>query len=123
MSLLVSPRTLLRLEGAAIFVLSAGLYATTDASWWLFAAVLLVPDVAIAAYLGGPRLGAAVYNAVHVYALPAMLGGAGLLIAAPLAVSLALIWTTHIGLDRALGYGLKEPSGFHDTHLGSIVGH
>ena len=26
----------------------------------------------------------------------------------------------HVGLDRALGYGLKYPSGFGDTHLGAI---
>jgi hypothetical protein len=26
----------------------------------------------------------------------------------------------HIGLDRALGYGLKHESGFSDTHLGRI---
>ena len=26
----------------------------------------------------------------------------------------------HIGIDRALGYGLKLPSGFKHTHLGVI---
>jgi hypothetical protein len=30
---------------------------------------------------------------------------------------LALIWLAHIGVDRALGYGLKYPDGFKDTHL------
>ena len=33
------------------------------------------------------------------------------------ALKLALIWLTHIGVDRAVGYGLKYPSGFKDTHL------
>ena len=33
------------------------------------------------------------------------------------ALALALIWLTHIGVDRAVGYGLKYPSGFKDTHL------
>jgi hypothetical protein len=28
-----------------------------------------------------------------------------------------LIWIIHIGVDRAIGYGLKYPSGFRDTHL------
>jgi hypothetical protein len=28
-----------------------------------------------------------------------------------------LIWTAHIGADRLLGYGLKYPTRFHDTHL------
>jgi hypothetical protein len=29
----------------------------------------------------------------------------------------ALIWLAHIGIDRALGYGLKYPTFFKDTHL------
>jgi len=28
-----------------------------------------------------------------------------------------LIWLVHIGADRLLGYGLKYPTGFKDTHL------
>lgn len=31
-----------------------------------------------------------------------------------------LIWSAHIGFDRALGYGLKYASGFGATHLGRI---
>jgi hypothetical protein len=38
----------------------------------------------------------------------------------PLAGPLALIWLAHIGIDRALGYGLKYASGFGFTHLGRI---
>ena len=26
----------------------------------------------------------------------------------------------HVGMDRALGYGLKLPTDFRDTHLGQI---
>jgi hypothetical protein len=33
------------------------------------------------------------------------------------AVQLALIWLAHIGVDCSLGYGLKYPTRFHDTHL------
>jgi hypothetical protein len=33
---------------------------------------------------------------------------------------LLLIWIAHIGLDRAIGYGLKYPTGFRDTHLGKV---
>jgi len=35
---------------------------------------------------------------------------------------IALIWFAHIGIDRALGYGLKYTSGFKDTHLGRLGG-
>ena len=30
---------------------------------------------------------------------------------------LPVIWIAHIGFDRLLGYGLKYPSDFKDTHL------
>jgi hypothetical protein len=38
----------------------------------------------------------------------------------PVAGSIALIWLAHIGIDRALGYGLKYTTGFGFTHLGRI---
>ena len=30
------------------------------------------------------------------------------------------LWLAHIGIDRALGYGLKYATGFSYTHLGRI---
>ena len=33
---------------------------------------------------------------------------------------IAIIWFAHVGLDRAVGYGLKYASDFKDTHLGRI---
>jgi hypothetical protein len=36
------------------------------------------------------------------------------------AIQLALIWLGHIGMDRALGYGLKYPTAFKDTHLDRV---
>jgi hypothetical protein len=32
-------------------------------------------------------------------------------------IPLALIWFAHIGFDRLLGFGLKYPTRFKDTHL------
>ena len=37
-----------------------------------------------------------------------------------LPMQVAAIWVAHIAMDRALGYGLKLPTGFTDTHLGKI---
>jgi hypothetical protein len=48
---------------------------------------------------------------------PVALGAVGVIADADLASQIALIWLTHIGIDRALGYGLKYPSGFKDTHV------
>jgi hypothetical protein len=36
------------------------------------------------------------------------------------ALTLPLVWGAHIGFDRVLGYGLKYPTSFGDTHLGRI---
>ena len=40
--------------------------------------------------------------------------------ASPLVLSIAMIWLAHIGIYRALGYGLKYGAGFGFTHLGRI---
>jgi hypothetical protein len=115
-------RAILRLEGLAVFAAALALYAHLGASWLAFAALFLAPDLAMVAYLLGPRLGAAGYNLVHTYVLPLALGGVGATLGAPGIVALAAIWAAHIGIDRALGYGLKYATGFGDTHLGRIGG-
>ncbi|MGU3475041.1 DUF4260 domain-containing protein [Methylobacterium sp. D48H] len=114
------PRLLLRLEGGCILVAALLAYGWLGPSWWLFAALLFVPDLSMLGYAAGPVVGAVLYNAAHTLALP--LVGLALAIASgrPEAVGPVLIWLAHIGLDRALGYGLKYGSGFGDTHLGVI---
>ncbi len=92
------------------------LYARTDGTWGLFAVALLAPDLAMVGYLAGARLGAALYNAAHWYGGPLLLW----LLLPGWPVAVPLIWAAHIGLDRMLGYGLKYPTGFHDTHLGRV---
>ncbi len=109
-----------RIEGLAAFVVSILLYAGTDASWWLFALLLLVPDLSMVGYLADNRAGQAVYNAAHTYAIPLVLTGVGYWFGFALLLSLSLIWLAHIGMDRALGYGLKEIAGFKYTHLGQL---
>jgi len=113
-------RAVLRLEGLAVLVASTVAYSKYGAGWGVFAATFLIPDIALAAYFAGARIGAIAYNITHSY-----VGAIGALMAAmlfptliPLAVG--LIWCAHIGFDRALGYGLKYSSGFGVTHLGLI---
>src|SRR5579863_5715884 len=113
-------RTILRLEGVAAFGAAIALYAHAGFSWLMFAVLILAPDLAMLPYLIGPRAGAAAYNLVHTYALALPLTLAGIWLASPIASALGLIWITHIGMDRMLGYGLKYTSGFGDTHLGRI---
>jgi len=75
-----------------------------------------------AGYLGGPKLGARIYNAIHSYVTPATLAVVGLLLGSQVLLPYALIWMNHIGVDRLLGYGLKYPQGFRFTHLGKLTG-
>jgi len=115
-----SVRVILRLEGAAAFVTAAALYVHAGFSWPLFALLFLAPDLSMLGYLIGPRTGAAVYNVAHTTALALPLAIAGFLAGQTAVLAVALIWIAHIGFDRALGYGLKYPTGFGDTHLGRI---
>jgi len=111
-------RVWLRLEGFCAFAASTYIYARGGHSWLLFALLFLLPDISFAAYLAGPRVGAFGYNLMHSYAGPLLLALASLATARPPVI--ALIWLAHIGFDRLLGYGLKYPSAFRDTHLGVI---
>ncbi|HMG87675.1 MAG TPA: DUF4260 domain-containing protein [Terracidiphilus sp.] len=110
--------TLLRLEGLAVAALSAVLYAHAGASWWLFAALWLTPDLSMLGYLAGSCWGARSYNAIHTYVVPGALALSAYLLNAPAVLPFALIWANHIGIDRLMGYGLKYSDGFSWTHLG-----
>jgi hypothetical protein len=111
---------ILRFEGLAIAALTAVLYARTGASWWLFAALWLAPDLSMLGYLAGPFWGARIYNSAHAYATPATLGIVALVLGAGGIIPVAIIWANHIAVDRLLGFGLKYQAGFGLTHLGPI---
>jgi hypothetical protein len=113
-------KILLRLEGLTLFAGMTLLYAVWGGSWWIYAILFLAPDLSFAAYLADPKSGAIIYNAAHSYMAPVTLMTAGFALAQPLILSVAMIWMAHIGIDRALGYGLKYSAGFGFTHLGRI---
>ncbi|MEK9285128.1 DUF4260 domain-containing protein [Bradyrhizobium sp. ISRA442] len=113
-------RLLLRLEGLTLFAGMTLLYGAWGGSWTLYLLLFLVPDLSFLAYLSDAKFGAMVYNAAHSYLAPVTLMTLGFGLASPLTLSIALIWLAHIGVDRALGYGLKYSAGFGFTHLGRI---
>lgn len=114
------PKILLHIEGAILFAASVLLYSKLDGNWLFFALLFFVPDVSIIAYRFGSSVGAIIYNLIHAYLLPAILSAYGLLSANASALSLALIWFAHLGLDRTVGLGLKYPTQFKDTHLNRV---
>jgi hypothetical protein len=111
------PRQLLRLEGLALFVGALVVYFDQGFGWLLLVVLFLVPDLSFGGYLAGPRVGAWAYNSLHTTVGPIALAIVGVLADRDWCVQLALIWLAHIGLDRLLGYGLKYPTAFKDTHL------
>jgi hypothetical protein len=114
----ISPvKSLLHLEGVLVFVAAVAAYIHLQGSLWLFVVLALAPDLSMVGYLHSKQLGALLYDAVHTYIAPGILLALGLLTNTPLFMQIALIWLAHIGGDRAVGYGLKYPTDFKDTHL------
>jgi hypothetical protein len=111
------PRILLHLEGVVFFLGAIALYTSQAASGVVFVLLLLAPDLSALGYLVNPRVGSLAYNAAHTYIVPAALAALALAGQWLLGVQLALIWFAHISMDRMLGFGLKYPTAFKDTHL------
>ena len=113
-------RVLLRIEGLVLLIAAVVAYQALSASWLRFALLFLVPDVALVGYAIGTRAGAIAYNAAHTYLAPASLAALAFFNITPSAWPICVIWIAHIGMDRALGLGLKFSSAFGDTHLGRV---
>jgi len=111
------PSFVLRLEECALLALTVAVYGHLHFSWVLFAALFLAPDLFMAGYMAGPRVGAAAYNVGHARFVPLALLALGHWGGRPVLMAVALVWFAHIAFDRFFGYGLKYPTFFKDTHL------
>ncbi|MCU1590453.1 MAG: hypothetical protein JWP11_1709 [Frankiales bacterium] len=115
------PLAFLRWEGLVLLAASLTVFfGGLNEAWWLVPVLLFLPDMAIVGYARSHWTGALSYNLAHAYPAPALVGGLAVLTDSGLGQGVALIWFAHIGMDRALGYGLKYDTGFNDTHLGRI---
>jgi CHASE2 domain-containing sensor protein len=110
----------LRLEAAVVLAGAVAAYHWLGGSWMLFAALFLLPDVSMLAYLRGSVMGARGYNGAHSYTAPALGALAASAATGGAPSPLWLVWVAHIAFDRVAGYGLKQPESFHATHLGAI---
>jgi hypothetical protein len=115
--MLNKPGILLRIEGCLVLAASVLLYWQMHFGWLMFAILLLTPDISMVGYLGGVKIGASVYNFVHTLIGPLLLIGFSVLTARTSLLAYGFIWTAHIGMDRMMGFGLKYPTNFKDTHL------
>jgi len=110
---------MLHIDGAVILAGAVTAYALYDGRWWLFAALILAPDLFMLGYLAGTRVGAAVYNAGHTKLIPLALIVIGIL-GPSLCIEIGIIWAAHIGMDHLFGFGFKYRTEFKDTHFGHV---
>ena len=114
--------------GAVTLAALVAVVAVYPEWWWVVLAAFLAFDLSMLGYLRSRAAGATTYNVVHNYAFPALAAVAALTLEpvsealSTTAGVLACAWAFHVGLDRALGYGLKLPDSFRSTHLGQIGG-
>lgn len=109
-----------RIEGGAIAFGALLIYFQRTDNWLLLILGFLAIDFSMAGYLINNRWGALLYNLAHSLILPIGLYFLARLLDSLQLANFAIIWFAHIGIDRALGFGLKLPGGFNQTHLGRI---
>lgn len=114
------PRLLLHAEGAAVLLTAAFVYFRLGLPLWAFLVFLLAPDLSAIGYFFGPRVGSVSYNLAHIIVWPLLVGVAGWALGWVWTAPVALIWLAHIGLDRMVGYGLKYPDQFKQSHFDRV---
>lgn len=113
-------RAWLRLEGLAAFGAGLALFGVTGGNWLFLVPLILVPDISAIGYLAGPRVGGITYNVAHNWVPGIVTLGVGVWLDSPAVLLAAAVLIAHVGMDRALAYGMKLPTAFQDTHLGRI---
>jgi len=134
---------ILRLEGLTIFLFAAFIlknFIGMGIPLYTMVLLFLAPDLSFLGYLISKRVGAICYNLMHSYITAFIFGYLFLFLGqyvmstkynffpeawnemsiGYLAYIIMLIWIAHIGVDRALGFGLKYSEGFEFTHLGIL---
>lgn len=110
----------LKLEEAALFVLSILVFSTLPFAWWWCPLLILTPDIFMLGYLLNPRIGAFFYNLGHHKALGLLVYGVGFMVGNSVTMLVGVILFGHSAFDRIWGYGLKYASSFRHTHLGVL---
>lgn len=110
-------KNILRLESLLFLLGSLYFYYLLSGNWMLFFLFLLLPDVSMIGYLKSKRLGSITYNLIHNFTLPLLMIAVGFLLNNLTTHALGLILLAHVAMDRLLGFGLKYPTAFKDTHM------
>lgn len=113
-------KNLLKLEELLMFGLALFLFSGLDYGWGWYTLLFFAPDLSMIGYLMKPRLGSWTYNLIHHKGLAVALYVLGSLLTIPWLMFAGTLLFGHSSFDRVLGYGLKYPDAFRNTHLGVI---
>ena len=113
-------KNLIKLEELMMFLLSIVLFSTLDYAWWVFVALILVPDIGMLGYLINPKLGSISYNLFHHKGIALIILILGWYVISEELLLAGIILFGHASMDRIFGYGLKFDDSFKHTHLGNI---
>ncbi len=113
-------KLLLKLEEVAELLLAIFVFSYLDFAWWVFPALILLPDLSMIGYLINTKVGAALYNLVHHKGVGIAVGALGFLLHSQSLMLAGVILFGHSATDRCFGYGLKYNDHFKHTHLGFI---
>lgn len=112
----------LKLEELAMFGFSIFLFNQTEYAWWVYLALILVPDIGMIGYVISTKIGALTYNLFHHKGIALSILILGYYYALDWLVLSGIILFGHASLDRMFGYGLKYEDSFKHTHLGWLNG-
>ena len=113
-------KTMIKLEEAAIFLLATYLFSQLNLTWWIFPALLFLPDLSMLGYLLDNKIGAVIYNVVHHRGISVVIYIVGLLLNINVIALIGVILLAHSSLDRVFDYGLKYFKGFKYTNLAEL---
>ena len=113
-------KTNLKIEELFQFLIGIAAFSQLDYSWWVFPALILLPDISMIGYLVNTKTGAICYNLFHSKTLAIIFLGLGYFYLGEPYILVGIILYSHSAFDRFFGYGLKYTDSFKNTHLGLI---
>ena len=112
---------LLKTEEAALFGFSIMLnHLFIPYAWWWYWVLFLTPDFSMIGYWINSRVGATLYNIGHHKGVAIICFMVGVILSSTAWQFAGILLLGHSSFDRVLGYGLKYPDNFKNTHLGWI---
>ncbi len=113
-------KKLILLEELAMFLSAIFVFIQLRFTWWLFPALLLLPDLSMFGYAINTKIGAIIYTTIHHKAVAIIVFIIGFYMQSFAIQLVGIILFAHSSMDRIFGYGLKYYDFFSHTHLGMI---